>query len=130
MILAVGWLVGCVLWHISFCRLFKAKSIFMHVHVDVRKQCYCILYASLKTMVSDDNAVAPISSLLAGTGIVMKENNYVYDSEEGNINHTEASGSQHMYFSQYYNRDDWRYNHDIKPNMKFLYIYIYIYGRK
>ena len=76
-------------------------------------------------MVSDDNAVAPISSLLAGTGIVMKENNYVYDSEEGNINHTEASGSQHMYISQYYNRDDWRYNHDIKPNMKFIYIYIY-----
>ena len=25
----VGWLVGCVLWHINLCRLYKAQSIFM-----------------------------------------------------------------------------------------------------
>lgn len=71
-------------------------------------------------MVFDDGTVAPFSSLLAGTGIVLKENNYVYDSEESNMNHTEASGSQNMYISQYYNRDDWHYNHDIKPNVEVL----------
>lgn len=80
----------------------------------------CVPRAPLKTMVFDDGTVAPFSSLLAGTGIVLKENNYVYDSEESNMNHTEASGSQNMYISQYYNRDDWHYNHDIKPNVEVL----------
>ena len=27
----VGWLVGCVLWHINLCRSFNAKSIFIQI---------------------------------------------------------------------------------------------------
>lgn len=80
----------------------------------------CVPRAPLKTMVFDDGSVAPISSLLAGTGIIVKDNNYVYDNEESNIINTEASGSQHMYISQYYNRDEWNNNHDIKPNVEVI----------
>ena len=31
----VGWLVGWVLWHINHCRLFNAKSIFIHINSSI-----------------------------------------------------------------------------------------------
>ena len=33
-----GWLVGGFLWHINFCRLFNAKSIFMQIVSSISKQ--------------------------------------------------------------------------------------------
>ncbi|XP_014770920.1 glucocorticoid modulatory element-binding protein 2 isoform X2 [Octopus bimaculoides] len=76
----------------------------------------CVPRAPLKTMVFDDGTLAPISTLLAGTGISIKENSYFYDSEQTSFKTAEAVGSQYTYVNQSHNQDD----PDVKPSVQVL----------
>ncbi|CAI9718987.1 modulatory element-binding 1-like isoform X1 [Octopus vulgaris] len=76
----------------------------------------CVPHAPLKTMVFDDGTLAPISTLLAETGISIKENNYLYVSEQTSGKIAEAVGSQYTYVNQSQNQDD----PDVKPSVQVL----------
>ncbi|XP_036359978.1 glucocorticoid modulatory element-binding protein 2-like isoform X2 [Octopus sinensis] len=76
----------------------------------------CVPRVPLKTMVFDDGTLAPISTLLAGTGISIKENNYLYVSEQTSGKIAEPVGSQYTYVNQSQNQDD----PDIKPSVQVL----------
>ncbi|GAB1599709.1 glucocorticoid modulatory element-binding protein 1-like isoform X1 [Argonauta hians] len=73
----------------------------------------CVSRAPLKTVVIDDGTLAPVSSLLAGTEISIKDN-YLYDVQPPAKN-TDTLISQHIYVNQCVKNQE-----DIKPSVQVL----------